>query len=102
EGIDLLEKDAFLLVGSAGAIIKHDFCDNILLAEAAGIDTRDGKDIAGIELGEQVGDDLPRLVQLLRVGAGGVEQHVDAAALRRIRGGAAADKQGERSDQGGE
>src|SRR5690606_40983271 len=102
ERIDLFEKHAFLLVGSAGAIIKHYFCDNILLAETAGIDTGNGKDIAGVELGEQVGDDLPCLVQLLGVGAGGVEQHVDAAALRCIRGGAAADKQGERSDQGGE
>src|SRR5690606_18353660 len=81
-------------------IIKHHLGDDILLAETAGIDTGNGKDIAGVELGEQVGDDLPCLVQLLRVGAGGVEQHVDAAALRCIRGGAAADKQGERSDQG--
>src|SRR5690606_11552545 len=100
ECIDLLEKDAFLLVGSAGSIIKHHLGDDILLAETAGIDTGNGKDIAGVELDEQVGDDLPCLVQLLRVGAGGVEQHVDAAALRCIRGGAAADKQGERSDQG--
>ena len=97
EAVDLLAELALLLVGRARALVEGDPGDDVLLAEAAGVDPRDGEGIAGIELGQERVDQGLGLVELLGVGARGVHQQIDAAGG----GGGLARAAGERQRERG-
>src|SRR5207302_9576905 len=76
EGVDLVAEGALLRVRLRGAAVESDFRDDVLLAEAARFHPRHGERIPRLQRAEQVIDDALRLADLLRVGSGGVDQHV--------------------------
>ncbi len=96
EAVNLLAEVPLLLVGHARTIVEGDLGDDVLLAEAAGVDARDRERIARVELGQDRVDQGLGLVELLGVGARGVDQQVDTAGGRCGLAGAAGERQRER------
>jgi len=70
-----------LIVGGAGTHIEGGFGDDVFLAETATVDTGHGNGVATVEVGQQIVEDGLCFVQLLGVGARGVDQQVDRFIL---------------------
>ncbi len=71
-----------LLIGGAWAVVERHLRDDVLLAEAAGVDPRDRERVERVEARERVVDDLLCLVELHAIGARRVEQQIDARVAR--------------------
>ena len=84
---------ALLRIGRARALVERSLRDDVLLAEAAGVDARHRKGIRRLEPRQRVEDHVLGLAQLAAVGAGGVEQQVHARVAGDRRGLAARDQQ---------
>src|SRR6185503_3648765 len=80
--VDGLRELALLLIRRARPIVERHLRHDVLLAEAARVDTRDGERVERVEPRERVVDDLLGLVELLAVRPGGVEQQIDAGVVR--------------------
>lgn len=76
EGADLAGEFALLAVGLHGVLAQGHLGDDVLLGEAAALYPRHRERVAGLERAKQVTHDTLRLVELLRIGARGVHQHV--------------------------
>ena len=79
---DLVSELPLLLIGGAWPGIEGDFGDDVLFAEAAGVDASNGEGVAGFQLDQNDVDQLYRLIQLLGVGARSIHQQINAAVLR--------------------
>ena len=85
EGAHLLAELALLPVGLDRVHGQRDLGDDVLLAEAAALHSADRERVSRLQRAEQVVDHALRLGHFLRVGARGVDQHVDGLPVVDLR-----------------